>query len=152
MHTRLFVLAATVGFGCASSTRTSQPASATSDRASNQTPAEQLALGQAVYTGTVGVLACTACHGPDGRGTPGVFPPLVGQAEHLGTCEDTARIILRGLSGPLVVDGILYQGTMPPQAALLDDVQIAAVATYIRTAWGNDYGPCTPQTVARVRD
>ena len=33
----------------------------------------------------------------------------------------------------------------------LDDAQIAAIATFVRNSWGNDYGPVTPDEVAAAR-
>lgn len=45
--------------------------------------AKYVARGEALYRGgdaTIGVPACMACHGPDGRGNPGaIYPQLAGQ-------------------------------------------------------------------------
>ena len=40
---------------------------------------------------------------------------------------------------------------MPPFAQDLNDAQVAAVATYIRNAWGNGAAPVTPQQVNQLR-
>ena len=40
---------------------------------------------------------------------------------------------------------------MPPFGSKLDDQAVAAVVSYIRTTWGNDFGPVTPEEVARLR-
>jgi mono/diheme cytochrome c family protein len=56
--------------------------------------------------------------------------------------EDTLiRIALHGLKGELVM----------PAMGTLDDQQLAATLTYIRTAWGHTASPITAETVGRVR-
>jgi len=40
---------------------------------------------------------------------------------------------------------------MPPFGDKLNDQQVAAVATFIRNAWGNHFGEVKPQAVAEVR-
>ncbi len=40
---------------------------------------------------------------------------------------------------------------MPPFALNLSDHEIAAVLSYIRSAWGNGAGAVTPQDVDRLR-
>jgi cytochrome c oxidase subunit 2 len=45
---------------------------------------------------------------------------------------------------------VKYNGAMPPQANL-SDLQIAAVITYERNSWGNDYGVCLPADVKAAR-
>ena len=68
----------------------------------------------------------------DGKGTPPAFPPLVGQKDMMGDCVNHAAIVIYGLQGEIVVDGQTYNGVMTPQGDMLDDLQIAAVATYER--------------------
>jgi mono/diheme cytochrome c family protein len=59
----------------------------------------------------------------------------------LGREDLLIRIVLNGLKGDLL---------MPPMGTL-DDRQLAAVLTYVRSAWGHQAGPISPETVARVR-
>ena len=40
---------------------------------------------------------------------------------------------------------------MPPYGHELDDAQVAAVLTYVRTSWGNAAAPVTAQEVNRWR-
>ena len=94
---------------------------------------------------------CVACHQADGNGLPGAFPPLAGAGEYYGDAQNQASIIINGLSGEIVVLGETYNGVMPPQGALLTDYEIAAVATYVRNAWGNDDGIVLPEDVAAAR-
>ena len=108
-------------------------------------------LGEKVYLTGMGGIACTTCHQANGEGLPGAFPPLVGQKDHMGDCEHHAALILDGLSGEIVVNGQTYNGVMAPQKDMLDDLKIAAVTSYVRNTWGNDYGYCTPADVAKAR-
>ena len=107
--------------------------------------------GENVYTtGGSGGLACVTCHQADGKGQKGVFPPLVGQKDHMGDCGKHAGMVINGLQGEIVVDGVTYNSAMPAQGNLTD-LEIAAVITYERQSWGNDYGPCMPEAVAAAR-
>ena len=54
--------------------------------------------------------------------------------------------------GPLTVSGQPFNGAMPAFKDQLDDAQLAAVLTYVRSQWGNAAGPLAPDDVARVRD
>jgi cbb3-type cytochrome c oxidase subunit III len=89
--------------------------------------------GKAIYATN-----CAACHQATGVGG-GPFPPLAGNADVTGA--DTAALIntlLNGRSGPIVTNGRTYGGVMPAWRGTLSSAQIAAVATYIRSAWGNN--------------
>jgi mono/diheme cytochrome c family protein len=68
---------------------------------------------------------CAVCHGIDGGGSLG--PPLAGNRNLASSVYVVARIQLGG-------------GGMPPFITLLSDEEIAAAASFIRTAWENDYG------------
>jgi mono/diheme cytochrome c family protein len=110
-----------------------------------------MALGKTVYeTGGSGGIPCSTCHQLDGRGTSGAFPPLVGQREIMGECGQHATYVIKGLTGKIRVNGIVYNGAMPAQPNL-SDLEVAAVITYERNSWGNDYGMCLPETVAAIR-
>jgi mono/diheme cytochrome c family protein len=107
--------------------------------------ASLMAAGETVY-GNV----CVVCHQADGKGQAGAFPPLAGSGAFYGTPENMARIIVHGLNGEIVVQGVTYNGAMPPQGAL-SDYEIAAVATYVRSSWGNNDGIVLPAVVKSVR-
>lgn len=110
---------------------------------------DPIVLGRRLYT-----QQCVACHGADGRGQPGVFPPLAGADWVLGANADQrlSAILLHGLSGPITVRGNDYNGNMPAFPQWRDE-QIAAVLTYVRTNpdWGQTGEPITPETVGEVR-
>jgi mono/diheme cytochrome c family protein len=62
-----------------------------------------------------------------------------------------AAIVLHGVNGPLTVKGQAYSGMMPSFQAQLDDAQLAALLTYLRSQWGNASPALTAELVAGVR-
>ncbi len=124
------------------------PPSATTTVASASAPLSPAAvdsIGRAVYT------TCAICHQANGEGMGTSFSPLAGSEIVTGPAEIPVAIILRGIKGPVRVNGTDYQGMMMPLASSFTDIQIAAVATYIRSQWGNAAPAVTPELVARVR-
>ena len=106
----------------------------------------QMTRGARVYRSV-----CLACHLPDGRGFPGVCPPLAGADYMLADRERAIRVVLEGLKGPIVVNGEHYNGEMPPLAAGLTDQQVADVLTFAFNSWGNTASPVHFRDVAVVR-
>jgi mono/diheme cytochrome c family protein len=102
--------------------------------------------GAAVFART-----CAACHQPSGLGVTGVFPPLAGSEWVVGVDSVMVKIVLRGLTGPVQVKGNTYNGTMPAWASQLNDRDLAAVVTFVRSSWGNSAAPVDSATVARLR-
>ena len=98
---------------------------------------------------------CATCHQATGLGVPGAFPPLANSEWVTGSEERVIKILLHGLQGPIEVSGATYNGIMPafgPGSAYnWNDQRIAEVLTYIRSEWGNNAGPITPEQVAEVR-
>ncbi len=103
-------------------------------------------LGKQVY-----MTLCVACHQPTGLGLPPVFPPLSKTEYVSGSAERFAAIILKGIIGPITVNGQLYTNVMPPQEAMLTDEKIAAVVTFVRSNFGNLSSAVTPEVVAAAR-
>lgn len=93
---------------------------------------------------------CAGCHQAMGTGVPGVFPPLAGSDYVNGPDEQLATTIKNGLNGPVTVKGTQYNGAMPAFKGQLSDEEIAAVATYVRTSWGNNGKPIAPAVVEAV--
>jgi mono/diheme cytochrome c family protein len=93
---------------------------------------------------------CSACHQATGEGLKGIFPPLAQSDYLLADKERSIRIALQGIGGPIVVNGVEYQGVMPAPAPM-DDQQVADVLTYVRSAWGNRGDAVTPAEVKQVR-
>ncbi len=93
---------------------------------------------------------CGACHGAEGKGIPGTFPPLAGSGAFYGDAKNHATIAVKGLSGPINVQGVDYNGAMPSQAAL-SDYDLACALTFERNSWGNADGIVLPEDVKAVR-
>ena len=93
---------------------------------------------------------CAACHQAQGEGTDR-YPPLAGSEWVQGDESRVVRIILHGLIGDVEVQGQVYNGAMPAWGPSLSDAEIAAVATYIRSSFGNQALPITAATVAAAR-
>jgi len=93
---------------------------------------------------------CQTCHQADGKGLSGSFPPLAGSGDFYGSPTKQAGIIVNGLSGQIVVQGVTYDGAMPGQGQLTD-YDVAAVASFVRTSWGNRDGLVKPEDVAAAR-
>jgi mono/diheme cytochrome c family protein len=102
--------------------------------------------GEALFTAR-----CAACHQASGAGLAGVFPPLAGSEWVQGKDSTLVAIVLNGIVGELTVRSQTYNGVMPPFKDQLTDAEIAAIATYLRGAWGNSSGPIAEQTVAEIR-
>jgi mono/diheme cytochrome c family protein len=79
---------------------------------------------------------CFACHGEAGYGGAG---PRFRNDKLLAADQYVIGQILIG------------RGIMPAFAHRLNDEQIAAVATYVRNSWGNDFGPISVEDVAKAR-
>lgn len=105
----------------AKASKASAEASAASSK--TYTKAELMAKGKDVYTAS-----CAACHNAEGTGG-GPFPALKGsKVATTGSIADHIAIIANG------------KGIMPPFGSQLSALDIAAVTTYERNAWGNDTG------------
>lgn len=107
--------------------------------------------GKAVYHKP----SCVLCHQPNGQGTPGQFPPLVGTDWVLE--PEPGRIIravLHGMQGgPIKINGqpFSFGASMVAWKDTFNDEEIAAVLTYVRQEWGNKAPDVTPERVKEVR-
>lgn len=79
---------------------------------------------------------CFVCHGQQGFG--GIGPAFR---------NDPFLQLTDYVAGQI----ILGRGVMPAFGPKLDDQQIAAVASYVRNSWGNQFGVVKPEEVAQVR-
>ncbi len=85
---------------------------------------------------------CAACHNVDGTGVPPAFPPLKGSVLATQDMQAHIDIVLNGKPGT-------YMAAFGPQ---LSEVDIAAVITYERNAWGNDTGESIqPIEIANIK-
>lgn len=93
---------------------------------------------------------CQGCHQATGVGQPGLIPPLAGSEWVTGGTERSAKIVLRGLMGPVTVKGANYNNVMPTQGHL-SDAELANVLTYIRNSWGNQGSMVTKEMIVKIR-
>jgi len=97
---------------------------------------------------------CITCHQPDGKGlTAAGFPPLTGTNWVTGNEDRLIKIVLKGMMGPIEVNGVKYAGQVPmtPYGGLLNDKEIAGVLTYVRNSFGNKASVIQPEKVKMVR-
>jgi mono/diheme cytochrome c family protein len=92
--------------------------------------------GRNVYRGN-----CTSCHGRNGEGGP------AGQQDAAPALEGNFALLSIGT----ITTQILRGGDYMPAFADMTDRQIAAVATFIRNSFGNDWGIATEEEVAANR-
>jgi len=123
----------------------------------NATPAASVRSAEAVAGAIEGrqlyMAHCMSCHQPQGEGVPSMQPPLAGSAMVTGPPEPLIRATLLGY-GP---GGRMLEPSGRWSVAMqgfehLSDERVAAILTYIRSAWGNDAGPVDADLVADVRD
>ncbi len=98
---------------------------------------ELMERGKTVY-GTY----CVACHQANGQGIPPAFPALAGGIITTGPVEGHIDRVLHGKAGTAMQ-------AFGPQ---LNDVDLAAVITYERNAFGNDKGDLVqPKQIKALR-
>lgn len=117
---------------------TKQQAKAVQASAEKQwTLAELMEKGEEVYN-----KACLACHQANGEGIPGVFPGLKNSPIALGDPGPHIDVVLNGKAGT----------AMQAFADQLSAVELAAVITYERNAWGNKVGDMvTPAQIQALK-
>jgi cytochrome c oxidase subunit 2 len=100
--------------------------------------AELMERGERVYSTN-----CAACHQPDGSGLPPAFPALKGSDIALNDIPGHIDIVVNGKPGT----------SMAAFSGQLSEVDIAAVITYERNAWGNDTGDVvSPLDILNFKD
>jgi len=103
------------------------------------------ANGEALY-----LEHCASCHKKDGTGYVTAIPPLVGSDYIAADVSRLLSVTVEGLSGPITVNGIRYEGVMPPMSQL-SDLELSAVLNYVAHRWGNPAREFSPQEVAEYR-
>lgn len=94
--------------------------------------AELMAEGQQAYASN-----CAVCHGEEGQGKIG---PRLASNSNVGRTQFLVQRIIQGFP----------EHGMPPFGHL-SDRQIAAISTYVRQSWDNDYVGIQPEEVANLR-
>ena len=114
-------------------------------------PSEADTAGAAINASQLFVAKCQACHQAAGQGLPGVFPPLAGASWITGAPEAPLQIVLHGMNGAIDVAGTTYKGAMPAFGEQMNDAEIAALMTYVRSQWGNASAPVDVAAVQAAR-
>ena len=100
---------------------------------------------------------CADCHGGQGQGARGqdghwAYPPLAGnRALALPSPANLVQIVLHGGFAP-APSGNPRPFGMPPHVLTLNDSEVAAVVSYVRTQWGQRPEPVTTLEVQRLRE
>jgi mono/diheme cytochrome c family protein len=106
----------------------------------------KMVAAEAIYADT-----CSACHGPDGKGVPYLFPSLAGSSNVRSTDPTSLiRVVIEGARSVATAREPTGPG-MPSFAWKLSDDQAAAVLTYIRNAWGAAAPEVSASQVAQGR-
>jgi mono/diheme cytochrome c family protein len=104
------------------------------------------AAGNAIYQDL-----CSSCHAIDGKGVPNLFPNLSEAATVSAKDPATVlRVILQGAQS-VATDAEPTGPAMPAFGWQLNDAQVAAVATYVRSNFGKKAPPVSEGDVQKAR-
>ncbi|GGE53322.1 cytochrome c oxidase subunit 2 [Halopseudomonas oceani] len=107
-------------------------------REKDWTLAELVERGEKVYA-----TACASCHQPNGEGLPPMFPALKGSPVVTQDMAEHLNVVLHGRPGT----------AMAAFGKQLSEVDVAAVITFERNAWGNDTGEMlSPVDVLKAKE
>jgi len=99
--------------------------------AAEMTMDDAMSQGEQIYNQN-----CVACHQADGVGMPPVFPALAGSPKATGDRLVTIDTLVNGVEGT----------SMAAYGRQLNPIQLAAVITFVRNAFGNDTGDLVQPT------
>jgi len=92
-----------------------------------------IAKGESVYANN-----CASCHMADGAGIAGTFPAITASAVVTGDMDAQVELMMKG------------KGMMPAFGQMLDPVDFAAVASFIRNGLGNSVGDSIQPSAVKV--
>jgi len=96
--------------------------------------------------------SCAACHRLSGSGQNLTFPTLAGNSSVLSSDPSSLiNVILQGARAPSTAAAPTGL-TMPGFGWRYSDADVAALATFVRSSWGNNAPPVAAASVARIRD
>jgi len=95
---------------------------------------------------------CADCHGGNGNGVAGIYPPLNGNTSVTEpTGINAIRSVLLGGFAPVTASNP-QPYSMPPFTQQLSDAEVAAVVSYIRQSWSNKSASVQSADVSRYRN
>jgi mono/diheme cytochrome c family protein len=104
-------------------------------------------VGKALFSAN-----CITCHQATGLGVPGQYPPLAGSEVETGDATNQLiAIVLKGLQGPVVIEGKPFNNAMQAWEGQYTDAQLASILTYVRSDWGNNAPPISADMVKQMR-
>jgi mono/diheme cytochrome c family protein len=110
--------------------------------------------GKAIF-----VSNCAVCHQPDGKGAPGVYPPLADSIGRYVALKDGRTYLIDvvsfGMGGKIESGGESFEGDMPPWPQLSDD-DVAQALNYVLTGLNSkllptDFKPISADEVRAER-
>jgi len=114
--------------------------------------ADNLKTGQNSEPGsTLFAARCATCHQPDGMGVRAAIPPLSGSPFVAQGPELIAKILLRGIDGPIRVNNHVFDGHMPSFASTLTDSEIGELASHVARHFGESSQTLSATEVASLR-
>lgn len=94
---------------------------------------------------------CATCHQVDGKGAPSYFPPLAGNTSI--QAKDPSSLIHVMLTGSASASTAASPHVFSmPSYAVLGDQELAEIATFVRTRWGNRGNAVTAAQVHKMRE
>ncbi|CAK9885968.1 MAG: Gluconate 2-dehydrogenase cytochrome c subunit [Candidatus Erwinia impunctatus] len=95
---------------------------------------------------------CAACHRTDGKGYANAFPPVAHNPAILSDDPSSLiSIILRGSKAAVTRDAVTGL-TMPDFGWRLNDDDVAALSSFVRSSWGNQASAVSAKQVKAIRD
>ena len=107
-------------------------------------PADGQVRGQQLYT-----RHCADCHGAQGQGAPGIYPPLAGNRTVTMAQPGNLLLAITGGGFAPATDANPRPYGMPPFD--LPHADLAALATWLRSAWGHQAAPVSEVEVLLAR-
>ena len=95
--------------------------------------------GKAIYEDE-----CQKCHKAHGEGLGTLYPPLANSDYLQSHLDQLPCIVYNGLKGEIIVNGKKFNWEMPAHKTM-DEIQMSAILTYVRSKWGNNKGTVSYQ-------
>lgn len=92
---------------------------------------------------------CAQCHGKNGEGLAELIPPISNADWVANNHEQLACIIVNGIKGEIVVNGVTYNESMEGND-YLTLVETANIINYINKHWYPENGFVTPEKVGTI--
>ena len=94
---------------------------------------------------------CASCHGQNGQGVAGAYPPLAGSATVTALRPNNLiHITVLGGFAPATAGNPRPFG-MPPFQLQLSNQELTALSNFIRSAWGNNAAPVSEFDISKLR-